>query len=84
MTENERESAREYMLFVLDELDQITRMQAEVINDLFKLLSQHIAADELDSLPVVGKINEAARIRAEIDKGICGETQHRGTGAFLL
>lgn len=70
MTENERESAREYMLFVLDELDQITRLQAEVINDLFKLLGQHVAADELDGLPAAEKVHEVARIRAEIGSAI--------------
>lgn len=40
----------------------VIKMQADIINELFQLLGQHIAAEEMDQLPCVQKINEAARL----------------------
>ena len=51
---------------IVDRQNSIISMQAGIINDLFQLLSMHIDAEELDSLPVVGKINMAAEIREEL------------------
>lgn len=45
-------------------LTTITHMQADVIDELFILLSQHITAEELDNLPVIGKINEIAKLKS--------------------
>ena len=61
----------ESIIEVIDRLNEITRLQAEVINDLFVVLAQHMTVDELDNLPVVTKINEVAAIRKEIS-GIGG------------
>lgn len=47
-------------------LTEITKLQAEVIDDLFLLLMQHITAEEADRLPVIDKINRAATIRREV------------------
>lgn len=44
----------------------VIKMQADVIYELFGILAQHIDADELDSLQLVGKINTAAEIRDRI------------------
>ena len=52
--------------------DEIIRIQSGVIKDLFLLLLQHISADEADRLPVLEKINEAARLR----EGISGTGLH--------
>ena len=52
---------------IVDRQSKIISMQSEIINDLFQLLGQHLAADELDNLPAVRKINMAAAIREEID-----------------
>ena len=41
----------------------IIRLQAGAISELFCLLSQHITADELDSLPVIEQVNMAAELR---------------------
>ena len=46
----------------------IIKMQADVIKDLFILLSEHISTAELDTLKEVVKINRIAELRAEIDK----------------
>lgn len=54
------------LIQVVETQDVIISMQSGIINDLFQLLSQHLSAEELDALPVVGKINRAAEIRAEI------------------
>lgn len=52
---------------VVEILSTVTRMQADVIDDLFRVLMQHITVEEADALPVVAKINQIAQIRAEID-----------------
>ena len=52
-------------LEVYETQETIILLQTEIINSLFSLLSQHIDAEELDNLPVVEKINEAARLRKE-------------------
>lgn len=53
---------------VVGKYSAIIDLQKEVIDELFSLLGQHIAADELDALPCVGKINQAAGIRATIER----------------
>lgn len=52
---------------VVEKQNAIISIQAGVINELFQLLSQHVAAEELDALPVIARIKTAAEIRAEID-----------------
>jgi hypothetical protein len=52
---------------VVEKQSLIISIQAGVINDLFGLLGQYMATEELDALPVVARINTAAEIRAEID-----------------
>jgi len=52
---------------VVEKQNAIISIQAGVINELFQLLSQHVAVEELDALPVIARINTAAEIRAEID-----------------
>ena len=44
---------------------EIIELQEQVIDELFSLLGQHMAAEELDALPEVKKINRAAMLRAE-------------------
>lgn len=55
------------LLKVQEAQDAIIRLQSGVIDDLFLLLLQHVSAEELDGLPVIGKINEAARLRADME-----------------
>ena len=45
---------------------EVTKIQAEVIDELFLLLMQHISAEEADKLPVIEKINQAAAIHREL------------------
>ena len=59
------DAIRDTGLEIFESQSEIIRIQSEVIDDLFRLLSQHIAADELDSLPVIQKINRAAMLRNE-------------------
>lgn len=47
-------------------LTEITKLQAEVIDELFLLLMQHVTAEEADHLPVINKINLAAKLHNEI------------------
>lgn len=59
------DAIREIKLELFESQSEIIRIQSEVIDDLFRLLSMHMEADELDSLPVLEKINRAALLRAE-------------------
>lgn len=52
---------------IIETQNAIIRMQSEVINELFLLLSQHIAVEELDRLPCVDTINQAAEMRRFIE-----------------
>lgn len=40
----------------------VIKMQSGIIDELFRLLSQHITVEELEVLPVIGQINRAAEI----------------------
>ena len=53
-------------LEVVERQNAIIRIQSSVIDELFRLLLQHISADEADSLPVLQKINTAASLRKEV------------------
>ena len=53
-------------LEVVERQNAIIRIQSGVIDELFRLLLQHISADEADSLPVIQKINTAASLRREV------------------
>ena len=50
---------------LIDSQNEIIHLQSECIDELFKILSDYLEQEETDTLPVVEKINEAARIRAE-------------------
>lgn len=52
---------------IIEKQNAIIRIQSDVIDELFLLLMQHVSADEVDRLPCVERINEAARIRREIE-----------------
>lgn len=52
---------------VVDLQNAIIKIQSDAIDELFKLLMQHITAEEADKLPVVAMINQAASIRREIE-----------------
>ena len=51
---------------IVEKQNKVISMQSEIINELFQLLGQHVAPDELDQLPQVQKINLAAEIREDI------------------
>lgn len=55
---------------VVHQQSEIIGIQSGVIDELFSLLAQHITAEELDRLPVIARINEAATIRREMGEGI--------------
>lgn len=54
---------------IVETLNAIIRLQSTVIDELFVLLTQHITVDELDKLPVIDKINEAAKLMVDVDLG---------------
>lgn len=54
---------------IVETLNAIIRLQSTVIDELFVLLAQHITVDELDKLPVIDKINEAAKLMVDVDLG---------------
>lgn len=52
---------------VVDRQNEIIQIQSGVIDELFRLLSQHLEAADIGALPVIAEINHAAQIRAGID-----------------
>lgn len=59
-------------LKVVEWQDAIIRIQSTVIDELFLLLMQHINAEEADRLPVLDKIDTAAKIRQDQADGAQG------------
>lgn len=53
---------------LVDNLNLIIKRQSDVISELFKLLSQHISAKELDDLKVIDDINEIARHKESLGR----------------
>lgn len=54
------------LLETVERQNSIIRIQSDVIDELFRLLLQHISAEEADNLPVIQKINTAASLRKEV------------------
>lgn len=54
-------------LEVIERQNEVIRLQADSVNELFKLLIEHITVEEADKLSVLKKINLAAEIKAEIE-----------------
>jgi len=52
---------------VVETLNTIISIQSGVINELFLLLSQYVAMEELENNAVVEKINTAARLRQDLE-----------------
>lgn len=50
----------------IEVLNLITKIQADVISDLFLLLGLYMASDEIQELPAIKKINEAAKLKADL------------------
>jgi hypothetical protein len=51
---------------VVETQSAIITMQAKVINGLFVLLSNHMTLEEMDHIPEIGLINEAAELKQSI------------------
>lgn len=50
---------------VVERQAQVIAMQSETINELFQLLMQYMALEELDTLPCMERLNKAAALRNE-------------------
>ena len=53
---------------IIEKQNRIIQIQADVMNDLYGLLMQHITVEEAEALPAVAKINLAANIRSTIEE----------------
>lgn len=56
----------EWIQMQIEDRTEIICLQKEAIDELFKLLSGYMTADELDGLPCIKKINLAAKIYARL------------------
>lgn len=50
---------------IVDRQNSIIHLQSETINELFQLLAQHLTLEELEKLPCIARINQAATLQAE-------------------
>lgn len=46
---------------------KVIKLQADIIDELFIVLLQHISAEEAEKLAVTDKIKEAANLHAELE-----------------
>ncbi|MBR3470310.1 MAG: hypothetical protein IKH28_11570 [Lachnospiraceae bacterium] len=53
------------VLQLMEAQEEIIRLQADAIHELFMALAQYMCAEELDAMPAVKKINRAAELKAE-------------------
>lgn len=53
---------------IIERQNEIIRIQSDSVNDLFRLLMEHITVEEADRLPVLKKLNHAAELKAEINE----------------
>ena len=56
----------DFLMEQIEVLNLITKIQADVINDLFLLLGLYMTSDEVQELPAIKKINEAAKLKADL------------------
>lgn len=56
----------DFLMERIEVLNLVTKIQADVINDLFLLLGLYMTGEELQELPAVRKVNEAARLKADL------------------
>ena len=56
----------DFLMEQIEVLNLITKIQADVINDLFLLLGLYMTNDEIQELPAIKKINEAAKLKADL------------------
>jgi hypothetical protein len=61
------DAIREIKLELFTKQSEIIQLQSEAIDDLFRVLVQHLEAEELDRLPALEKMNRAAMIRREME-----------------
>ncbi len=57
------------LMETVEKQNVIIQMQSGIINELFRLLMEHISVDEADALQVVLRINEAADLRKWMERG---------------
>lgn len=50
----------------IDVQNEIIKEQADALNELIKVLLQHVPAEELEAMPFKQKIYHAAQLREEI------------------
>jgi succinate dehydrogenase flavin-adding protein (antitoxin of CptAB toxin-antitoxin module) len=53
---------------VVETQNTIIRLLSDTVDELFRLLMQHISAEEADSMGVIRKINMAAELKAELER----------------
>lgn len=53
---------------IIERQNEIIRIQSDSVNELFRLLMEHITVEEADRLPVLKKLNYAAELKAEINE----------------
>ena len=62
---SDTEKFRDIKLELFNSQSEIIRLQNEAIMDIVDLLMHYMTIEEVESLPAMNKINEAAMIRAE-------------------
>ncbi len=56
---------------IVETQNEIIRIQSDIIDELFALLSQHLSTNEIGMLPALGKAERAVKLRKEIKEIDC-------------
>ncbi|MBR2754228.1 MAG: hypothetical protein IKD64_00305 [Lachnospiraceae bacterium] len=56
----------DFLLEQIETLNLITRLQASVIDELFLMLGLYMTDEDIQALPAIKKINEAAKLKADL------------------
>lgn len=58
------------LMKIIETYSVIIDLMKAAIDELFRIVCQYMTTEELDSLPCVKKINEAAKLKADIERGV--------------
>ena len=54
---------------VIEMQNEIIKLQSDSINELFRILAQHLTPDEIKTIPTLSAMSRAAKLNAELNNG---------------
>jgi hypothetical protein len=54
---------------VIEIQNEIIKLQSDSINELFRILAQHLTPDEIKTIPTLSAMSRAAKLNAQLNDG---------------